>query len=72
MNERAPTSYAELANVLNALPMLTRETRRARQLTVRAAAVELDISAATVTRIEAGSIPSVDRITALLYWIERR
>lgn len=36
----APSSYSDLAGVIEALPLLVREARRARGLSVRAAAVQ--------------------------------
>jgi DNA-binding transcriptional regulator YiaG len=52
--ESKPTSYEELADVLDNLPLLVREARRRRGLSVRATAKELGTSPSTVSRFENG------------------
>lgn len=63
------TSYVEIAEVLGYLPVLTREARRARQLSQRAAARELGLSFATVSRVEAGEDCALSTATAVLRWL---
>ena len=62
-----PTPYTEIAEVLDQLPILLHEARRARGLSVRAAAREIGCSFATVNRIELGEdcviAPCIDMVT---------
>lgn len=65
-----PTGYTELVEVLEALPTLVREKRRREGLSLRDAAEQAGISAATILRFERGD--GVDfRGTALplLKWV---
>jgi transcriptional regulator with XRE-family HTH domain len=66
------TPYAELAEVIAALPLLLREARRARGLSLRAAAGEIGMSFSTVTRIEAGADYTLSNATAVLEWLDQR
>lgn len=70
MNHR-PTPYAELADVIGNLPLLLREARRARGLSLRAAAAELDMSFNTVTRIEHGTDCALSNAVAVLRWLDQ-
>lgn len=63
------TSYAELAGVLAHLPLLLREARRQRQLSIREAARQLGCSFATVHRIEAGDDCVLSNVTKVLLWL---
>jgi hypothetical protein len=65
----ALTSYGELADVLATLPLLLRAERRRRQLSVRAAAEELGMSFATVSRIEAGEDCALSNAAKVLRWL---
>lgn len=71
-SQEAPSSYTELARVLDNLPLLLKEARRARGLSVRAAADELDISPSTVSRIENGHDAVVSNSLAVLRWLDTR
>lgn len=62
-------SYAELAGVLAALPLLLREARRQRRLSVRAAAEEINCSFSTISRIEAGNDCALSNAAAVLRWL---
>jgi transcriptional regulator with XRE-family HTH domain len=66
-----PTSYRELADVLNALPLLLREARRARGLSQRATADQLGMSFSTVCRIEDGRDGMVSHALAVLAWLDQ-
>jgi predicted transcriptional regulator len=68
MSDNPPTSYAELVDVLANLPVLVRETRRRKQLSVRAAAMEAGVSFATLSRFEAGEDARMSTVRALLTW----
>jgi DNA-binding transcriptional regulator YiaG len=67
----APSSYGELADVLDALPLLVREARRARRLSVRATATQLGCSFSTVSRFENGKDVNLSNAAALLRWLDR-
>lgn len=64
-----PTSYAELADVLTNLPLLLRETRRRRGLSLRAAARELEMSFSTVSRFENGEDIVLSNAVDILRWV---
>ncbi len=65
------TPYAEVADLLMNLPLLLREARRARRLSQRAAAVEMCISFATVSRIETGEDCVLSNAMTVLRWLDR-
>jgi len=64
------TTYTELAAVLAALPLLLREARRSRQLSMRGAATQLGMSQSTVMRIEAGEDCALSNAAAVLRWLD--
>jgi transcriptional regulator with XRE-family HTH domain len=66
------TPYAELAGVIGNVPVLLREARRARGLSLRAAARELGMSFSTVDRIERGEDGVVSNTVAVLRWLDQR
>jgi ribosome-binding protein aMBF1 (putative translation factor) len=65
------TSYAELAAVIGNLPLLMREARRARGLSMRAAAAEIGCSAPTIHRMESGADCALSNAAAVLLWLDR-
>lgn len=66
----APAPYAELIEVLEALPLLVRETRRRRGLSQRAAAEQVGLESwATLSRCENGAGLHMKSIVPLLRWI---
>lgn len=70
MNEDATlTSYHELAAVLDSLPLLVREARRARRLSLRRAAEQMSVNATTIHRTESGEAPSVPSAVKMLRWL---
>lgn len=69
MSRERPTSYAELADLLESLPFLVAETRRRKGLSIRAAAKELGCSFSTVLRIESGEDYNSRLLPDLLRWI---
>jgi len=71
MSTGAQTTYSELAQVLAALPMLLREARRARKLSLRAAAQEMEMSFNTVTRIESGGDCVLSNAVTVLRWLDK-
>ncbi len=68
-NSRLP-SYGELAAVLGNLPLILRETRRQRGLSLRAAARELGMSFSTVTRFENGEDIVLSNAMGILRWAD--
>lgn len=70
MSDGKPTSYSELADVIANLPMLIKEARRARGLSIRGAARELGLAGATVVRIERGEGYVTYNLVAVLRWLD--
>lgn len=66
-----PTPYAELAAVIDSLPLLLREARRRRQISQRAAARELGCSPSTFGRMESGEDCALSNAVAVLRWLDR-
>lgn len=66
----APTSYEELAHVIEILPDLIREKRRRERLSIREVGKRLGISFSTISRLEArkGDLRT-DNLLVLLRWI---
>lgn len=71
MSHERPTAYTELAQVIANLPLLLREARRARGLSLRKAAVELDMSQSTVMRMEDGNDCALSNAVAVLRWLDQ-
>ena len=65
-----PTSYGELASVLDVLPLLLRERRRQRGLSQRAAAKEIGCSFSTVSRMEIGKDGRLNTAVQVLHWLD--
>jgi DNA-binding transcriptional regulator YiaG len=67
----APSSYPEIIDVLESLPVMLRETRRRKGLSLRQAAEELDVSFSSVTRWERGQTVGlgIKVIVRVLRWI---
>lgn len=64
--------YGELIDTLNSLPVLVRETRRRRGMSVRAVGRELDMSDVTIGAVEKGnSDPVLSTVVTLLEWVGR-
>ncbi|GII63572.1 hypothetical protein Skr01_36570 [Sphaerisporangium krabiense] len=61
--------YAELAEVIAALPLLLREARRARGLSQRAAAKRMGLAASTVHRVEKGHNCVLSHAATILRWL---
>jgi transcriptional regulator with XRE-family HTH domain len=65
----APVTYTELADVLDAVPLLLQQERQTRRLGLREAADEIGVSLATVYRVESGSGYHADTAAAILRWL---
>lgn len=66
-----PTTYTELAGVLGALPMLLREARRSRGLSLRATAEQVGIDFNTLRRIEVGGQFNTKALLPILRWLDQ-
>ena len=64
------STYAELADVLDNLPMLCRENRRRRGLSLRAAATEIGSSLSTVLRFEESGACNLKHAVAIMRWLD--
>lgn len=69
MSKDALTSYTELADVLDHLPLLVREKRRRLGLSLRGAARLIGCSFSTITRFEYGEDCNLSNATAILRWL---
>lgn len=67
-----PASYDELVAVLKNLPLLVRETRRRRGMSLRATAEAVGCSFSTVTRVEAGEDLVLSNAVDIIEWIGLR
>ncbi len=64
------SSYEELLNLLDGLPMLVRETRRRRGMSMRAVQAVTGVAASTIQRCEAGEQDvSLTNAKVLLRWV---
>lgn len=70
MSDGKPTTYAELADVISNLPLIAREHRRHRRLSLRAAATECGIGFNSLFRLEKGENVSLDNAVAILRWLD--
>jgi transcriptional regulator with XRE-family HTH domain len=62
-------SYLELADLLNSLPLIVREARRARNISQKAAAEQIGITDRTIRRLENGEDVNLSTAVALLRWL---
>lgn len=65
------TTYTELAEVIENLPLLVRETRRSRGLSGRAAAKQAGMNFTTLSRVEHGEDMRASSLQAILRWLDR-
>lgn len=71
MSDDRLTTYSELADVIDNLPLLVREARRARGLSQRAAADQIGVAFSTVSRSEAGFDTRGSNLRRLLLWLDQ-
>jgi hypothetical protein len=69
MSDSAPTSYAEVIDILERLPLLVREARRRRGLSLRAAARDAGVGFANISRCENGEGMHLSTVVPLLRWV---
>lgn len=62
-------SYAELADLVENLPLIVLENRRRRQISLREAARELGVSFSTISRVERGEDFNTRILPDLLRWL---
>lgn len=70
MSSGGLTSYSELADVLDSLPMLCKEKRRREALSLREASKQMGLSFSVVTRFENGTGVHLDSAKAVLHWLD--
>jgi transcriptional regulator with XRE-family HTH domain len=66
----AQSSYLELAQVLANIPLICRETRRARGLSLREAARQVGVSFSTLHRIESGEDCVASHLIGVMRWLD--
>jgi transcriptional regulator with XRE-family HTH domain len=66
---RELAAYRELAAIVDTIPVLMRGARRARGLSLRAAAKELGMANSTLYRIEQGEDYSSRSLPSMLRWL---
>jgi len=69
---RALSTYAEIVDVLNVLPMIVREARRQHRLSLRQMAAEVGCSFSTIARIEDGNDGRVENAILILQWLDKQ
>lgn len=65
-----PSTYADLVQVLDDLPVAVRSVRRARRLSQRDVGALTALSYSTICRVEAGEEYSSTSLRALLLWLD--
>lgn len=70
MSNGTPTSYTELAHVLDNLGLIVRERRRGLGLSLRGAAEQIGVSPSSIMRIESGEDANTRSVAAILRWLD--
>lgn len=68
---RPMASYGELAEVIDNLPLLVREARRARGLSLRRVAEQTGLGFGTVARLERGDTVEITVVAPVLRWLDQ-
>lgn len=71
MSNIKPSSYSELASVIEKLPILVKENRRRLGLSIRGAATEIDCAFSTISRIENYKNINLANTVSILRWLGR-
>lgn len=71
MSTGTQTTYSELAEVLHHLPLLLREARRQRRLSLRKAADQIGCAMTTVLRFEEGQDCNLSNAVKILHWLDK-
>lgn len=66
----APTSYGELADIIDNLGLIVREARRARGTSQRAAAAQMGGQYSTISRVENGAACDSTSLLLILRWLD--
>lgn len=69
MNDKL-TPYGEFAALLDNLPLIVREARRARGLVYREVAEQAAVAPSTIYRCEKGHLPNGRSLAAILRWLD--
>ena len=70
MTTRKPPTYQEIAVVLDRLPIVVQERRRALGISIRSAAKQIGISHSTLVRLEKGEDTYSRALMPVLRWVE--
>jgi len=70
MIEAELSSYADLAQVIQNMPVIVRSARRTRRLSLRAVAEQTGLSFMTIRRIESGNDFDSGTLVTLLRWLD--
>ena len=65
------STYAEIVDVLDRLPLIVREARRQRRLSLRQMAAAVGCSFSTINRIEQGSDGNLANAILILRWLDK-
>lgn len=68
-SESGMSTYAELAELLDHLPLLCREKRRREGLSVRTAAEQMRVNYSVIGRFERGEGVHLDNARQILRWL---
>jgi transcriptional regulator with XRE-family HTH domain len=70
--ERAPSRYDELVQLLDHMPVIIRETRRRKGLTLHEAAAQSGVPASVLSRVDRGlNDLSLRSLKAVLVWSQQ-
>lgn len=70
MSQQTISTYAELAEVLENLPLIVREARRARRVSLRCAGQQMGVDFNTLGRLERGHDIRIDVLSAIFRWLD--
>ena len=70
INSRKPTAFGEMVDVIDSMPTILLNARRARGLSLREVAEKTGLSFSTVSRMESGAEFSSISLKAVLLWLE--
>ena len=71
MTSQRPTSFAEFADILDSMPVILLNVRRARGVSQREAATQAGMSFSTISRMESGEEFTSTSLRAILVWLEK-
>ena len=71
MSNGQQSTYGEIVDVLDRLPLIVREARRQRRMSLRQMAAAVGCSFSTITRIEHGGDGNLANAILILRWLDR-